>query len=459
VRRRCEQRAKHRSCDENGSGTYHQRGSLNCSLASIVVEVAGQAKVNAEFSPRFVAADGRPEHDGKEPPVFSPIPPRLMAHRRKIAVFFGTRPEAIKMAPVIAALAADDALEPVVVSTGQHREMIDQVISLFGIRVDAELSVMEPNQSLAGLTARLVERIDRVLSEIEPAMTLVQGDTATVLAAALASFYRRIPIGHVEAGLRTGDIFSPFPEEANRRMTTPLVRLHFAPTETARQALLGEGVPADRVFVTGNTVIDALLAEVRRQQAPAVRDELYARLDAQIGLDWRGRPLVLVTGHRRENFGGGFEQICAALDELARRMPELAIVYPVHLNPRVKDVVHARLGARANIRLIPPQPYAEFVALAAASRMILTDSGGVQEEAPSLGKPVLVMRDTTERPEGVAAGAVRLVGPRADRIVEESLRLLRDDAAYRQMAVATNPYGDGQAAGRIVAAVRNEICG
>jgi UDP-N-acetylglucosamine 2-epimerase (non-hydrolysing) len=380
-----------------------------------------------------------------------------MASRRTIAVFIGTRPEAIKMAPVIAALGADEALQPVVVSTGQHREMIDQVIKLFGIEVDAELSAMEPNQSLAGLTARLVDRIDRVLGEIEPEMCLVQGDTTTVLAAALASFYRRIPIGHVEAGLRTGNIDSPFPEEANRRLTTPLVRLHFAPTETARQALLDERVPADHVFVTGNTVIDALLAEVRRQQSPQVRDELHRQLDEQIGIDWHGRPLVLVTGHRRENFGDGFEQICEALEQLAAHMPELVIVYPVHLNPRVKDVVHARLGTQQNIRLIPPQPYAEFVALAAASRLILTDSGGVQEEAPSLGKPVLVMRDTTERPEGVAAGAVKLVGPRTDRIVAESLRLLTDEAAYRQMAVVANPYGDGQAAPRIVAAIRTEL--
>ncbi len=353
------------------------------------------------------------------------------------------------MAPVVAALRGQDGLEPVVVNAGQHREMIRQVIDLFGIAVDADLDAMEPNQSLAGLTSRLVERCDRALAELAPDMVLVQGDTTTVLCAALASFYRRVPIGHVEAGLRTGNIASPFPEEANRRLTSPLTDLHFAPTETARQALLAERIPDDRILVTGNTVIDALLMEVARQRRPEVHAALRVELAGRAGGDVFERPLILVTGHRRENFGGGFEQICDALDELARRRPELVIVYPVHLNPRVQDVVHARLAARENIRLIPPQPYAQFVALAAASRLILTDSGGVQEEAPSLGKPVLVMRDTTERPEGVAAGAVKLVGPNSDRIVAEALRLLDDDDAYAAMARVVNPYGDGAAAPRI----------
>ena len=340
-------------------------------------------------------------------------------------------------------------LEPVVINAGQHREMIRQVIELFGIDVDADLDAMEPNQTLAGLTARLVERCDRALADLAPEMVLVQGDTTTVLCAALASFYRRIPLGHVEAGLRTGNMASPFPEEANRRLASPLMDLHFAPTETARQALLAERVPDDRISVTGNTVIDALLMELKRQERPDVAEALRRDLDAQAGAEWRERPLILVTGHRRENFGGGFDQICDALDELAQRRPELLIVYPVHLNPRVKDVVHARLGERANIRLIAPQPYAQFVMLANASRLILTDSGGVQEEAPTLGKPVLVMRDTTERPEGVTAGAVKLVGPHAPRIVAETLRLLDDEAAYRDMARVANPYGDGHAAPRI----------
>ena len=377
--------------------------------------------------------------------------------KRKVAVFFGTRPEAIKMAPVIAALEADDQLQPVVISTGQHRQMIDQVIELFGIRIDDELAVMAPNQSLAGLTARLVEGVDRALERWQPDYALVQGDTTTVLAATLACFYRRIRVGHVEAGLRTGNMHSPFPEEANRRLTSPLVDLHFAPTETARQALLAERIAEERILVTGNTVIDALLMELRRQELADVRRRLDDELAAAIGADWASRPIVLVTGHRRENFGEGFEQICRALDEIARRMPELLIVYPVHLNPRVKEVVHERLAARENIRLLPPQPYAQFVALAAASRIILTDSGGVQEEAPTLGKPVLVMRDTTERPEGVAAGGVRLVGPQADRIVEESIRLLTDAAAYERMSRSANPYGDGAAAPRIVRRLREEL--
>ena len=361
------------------------------------------------------------------------------------------------MAPVVAALRGSRALQPVVVNAGQHREMIRQVIDLFGIAVDAELDVMEPNQSLAGLTSRLVDRCDRALAELAPDMTLVQGDTTTVLCAALASFYRGIPVGHVEAGLRTGDLAAPFPEEANRRLVSPLADLHFAPTETARQALLREQIPEDRILVTGNTVIDALLLEVRRQQQDAVRATLRRELAETAGADLFDRPLILVTGHRRENFGQGFEQICQALGELARRRPETTIVYPVHLNPRVKDVVHARLASRPNIRLIPPQSYAHFVALAAASRLILTDSGGVQEEAPTLGKPVLVMRETTERPEGVAAGAVRLVGPHAERIVDETLRLLDDADLYQRMSQAGNPYGDGRAAERIVARIEQRL--
>ena len=380
-----------------------------------------------------------------------------MAHR--IAVLIGTRPEAIKMAPVIAALREDELLEPYVINAGQHREMIAQVVELFGIKVDADLAAMEPSQTLAGLTSRLVERIDQALAAAQPEMVLVQGDTTTVLCAALASFYRRIPIGHVEAGLRTGTIDSPFPEEANRRLTSPLVALHFAPTETSRQALLAERIPDASIFVTGNTVIDALLAEVRRQQDASVRASLHREFEQVIGDDWNARPFILVTGHRRENFGSGFESICAALAELATRRPDVLIVYPVHLNPQVKEVVHARLGDLPNVRLILPQPYAQFVALATACRLILTDSGGVQEEAPSLGKPVLVMRESTERPEGVAAGAVRLVGPHADRIVTETLRLLDDEAAYTAMARVANPYGDGEASGRIVAAIRQRLAG
>lgn len=369
----------------------------------------------------------------------------------RIAVFMGTRPEAIKMAPVVARLRETDSLQPVVINSGQHREMIQQVIDLFGIQVDVLLDVMLPNQTLAQLTARLVERIDRALAELKPDMVLVQGDTTTVFCATLASFYHRIPVGHVEAGLRTGNINSPFPEEANRRLTSPLVRWHYAPTERARNSLLVEGIEPESVLVTGNTVIDALFMELERQRRPEVRSAIHDKLSPLLGDLWRSRDFILVTGHRRENFGGGFEQICTALRKIAGDFPRLSIVYPVHLNPNVREIVHQRLGSLTNIRLIEPQPYAEFVALAAASLLILTDSGGVQEEAPSLGKPVLVMRDTTERPEGVVAGSVKLVGAAADRITQEVSRLLTDRSAYDAMATVSNPYGDGRAGSRIAA--------
>jgi UDP-N-acetylglucosamine 2-epimerase (non-hydrolysing) len=372
---------------------------------------------------------------------------------RRIAVFIGTRPEAVKMAPVIAALSESTVLEPVVINTGQHRRLIDQVIELFGIHVDRDLAVMEPNQALAPLMARLLERIDSVLTEVRPDMVLAQGDTSTVLATALAAFFRQVPFGHVEAGLRTGNLRSPFPEEANRVLTTPLTTLHFAPTETAADALRREQIAEDRVFVTGNTVIDALFMERQRQEAADVRGRLDRVLRERIGADFGERAFVLITGHRRENFGGGFEQICDALATLATRYADHLFVYPVHLNPNVQTVVRRQLGERENIRLIEPQPYAEFVALMAGCRLVLTDSGGVQEEAPSLGKPVLVMRDTTERPEGVTAGTVRLVGADAAAIIGETTRLLDDAVAYRAMAEAVNPYGDGQAAPRIIGAI------
>jgi len=374
---------------------------------------------------------------------------------RRIAVFIGTRPEAIKMAPVVAALTASDCFEPLVVNTGQHRELIDQVIQLFGIRIDHDLAVMAPNQSLSPLLARLLERIDAVLADGRPDMVLAQGDTSTVLATALAAFYRRLPFGHVEAGLRTGNLQSPFPEEANRVLTTPLTALHFAPTRTSADNLRREHIPEPQIVITGNTVIDALFMELRRQSEPAVQTALADRLREFIGSDFGTRPFILVTGHRRENFGGGFEQICDALAALAVRYTDHLFVYPVHLNPNVQSVVRRRLGELRNVRLIPPQPYSEFVALLAACRLALTDSGGVQEEAPSLGKPVLVMRDTTERPEGIAAGTVKLVGAESTAIIRETMRLLDDPAAYRAMSEATNPYGDGRAASRILKAIRH----
>lgn len=372
---------------------------------------------------------------------------------QRVAVVMGTRPEAIKMAPVVTALAAHPDLEPWVVHTGQHQELIEQVIDLFAIPVDRRLDAMRPGQTLASLTARLVEALDQVIASDQPDMVLVQGDTTSVLAATLASFYRHVPVGHVEAGLRTGNLAAPFPEEANRRLTTPLASLHFAPTTTARNHLLAEGVDPSTIHVTGNTVIDALQHEVAAQQAPAVRKRIEAQLDEVVGRPLADTPFVLVTGHRRESFGEGFEQIAAALRELADRFADHLFVYPVHANPNVRQVVHERLGHVDNIRLIPPLSYRPFVAMMSRARVILTDSGGVQEEAPSLGKPVLVMRDTTERPEGVAAGTVRLVGAHRQAIVDRVTELLTSPAAYRAMAEVANPYGDGKAAPRIAAAV------
>ena len=318
-----------------------------------------------------------------------------MRPRKSVAVFMGTRPEGIKMAPVVVALQECGDLDCRVIATGQHREMFQQVADQFGFRVDADLAVMTAHQTLAGLTARLMERIDGWLETGRPDMALVQGDTTTVLVAALACFYRKIPIGHVEAGLRTGDIWSPFPEEVNRRLASPLVSLHFAPTATAKAALLEEGVPEARIEVTGNTVIDALRMELAQQDTAAVRARIDAFLSSLLGRDWARAPMVLVTAHRRESFGQGIQQICEAVTVLARRYPDHRFVYPVHLNPEVKEQVDRRLAGIGNVHLVPPQDYRSFVALMARARVILTDSGGVQEEAPFLGKPVLVMRDTS----------------------------------------------------------------
>jgi len=377
---------------------------------------------------------------------------------KNVLVFMGTRPEAIKLAPVVAALDGATDFRCTVVATGQHREMFRQVADQFGFAVHADLEVMQPNQTLARLTARLMDGIDAWLEKARPDLALVQGDTTTVLVAALACFYRRIPIGHVEAGLRTGNIWSPFPEEVNRRLATPLVALHFAPTESARAALLREGVRDETITVTGNTVIDALRMELDVQERDAhVRTGIEKELGALLGADWDRVPFVLITGHRRENFGDGIEQICEAIATLARRFRDHRFVYPVHLNPNVHVHVNRLLGDLPNVRLVPPQGYRTFVALMARCRLVLTDSGGVQEEAPSLGKPVLVMRDTTERPEGVAAGTAILTGARASAIVEATIRLLTDAEAYRAMATARNPYGDGRATERIVERIRRHF--
>ena len=368
----------------------------------------------------------------------------------RISVIFGTRAQASKLAPVIIALKNDLRFSCHVCITTQHREVLDQVLDAFGIKPDVDLNLMAPNQTLAGLTARVVEAIDSSLAKSKPDLVLVQGDTTTTFCAALVAFYHHVPVGHVEAGLRTGNLDSPWPEEANRVLTTRLTTLHFAPTELNKQNLLRDRVPSERIFVTGNTVIDALFL---------ARDIVKANPPAIPGLPEgvaaaNGGRLVLITGHRRESFGPGFEAICKAIAELARRFPEVAFVYPVHLNPNVRKPVSQILrgAGTSNIHLIEPLPYLPFVAMMNRCTVILSDSGGVQEEAPSLGKPVLVMRDTTERPEAVLAGTVKLVGTDESKIVEETSKLLTDKAAYDEMARAHNPYGDGKATGRIVSA-------
>ncbi len=366
---------------------------------------------------------------------------------RRIALIFGTRPEAIKLCPLALALRDHPDFEPCVCVTAQHRSMLDQVLGVFGIVPDVDLNLMQPGQTLSGLAARTMEALDRYLEREQPEMVLVQGDTTTVLCAALAAFHRQIPVGHVEAGLRTWNKLAPFPEEMNRTLTSRLADWHFAPTEWARGNLLQEGIAPKRVFVTGNTVLDALRITLETVRRDAL---CFPGLPASIFSDECERPLVLITGHRRENFGKGFDAICDAVVRLSEAFPETAFVYPVHLNPRVLDPVRERLGGRRNIFLIEPLAYAEFVVLMERCTLVLTDSGGVQEEAPSLGKPVLVMRETTERPEAVEAGTARLVGTDPERIFEAVSELLNDPLAYETMARAVNPYGDGHACERIV---------
>lgn len=362
-----------------------------------------------------------------------------------VMVVFGTRPEAIKMAPVVSALKKRQDLRVSVAITAQHREMLDQVLDLFAIDPDEDLNVMQPGQSLPGLFSKILQGMTGVLARQRPNLVLVHGDTSTTLATALAAFYAKVPVGHVEAGLRTGNMTAPWPEEANRRLTAPLAQLHFAPTTRSRENLLVEGIAEDGIHVTGNTVIDALLSIVRRIQSDAGMRETLAGSFPFLDPD---KQLVLVTGHRRENFGHGFEQICLALADLARR-EDVQIVYPVHLNPNVQEPVNRILAGTKGVFLVEPLDYLPFVYLMSHARLILTDSGGVQEEAPSLGKPVLVMRDTTERPEAVEAGTVRLVGTDRRRIVEQATHLLDDQQVYETMSRAHNPYGDGKAAERI----------
>lgn len=370
----------------------------------------------------------------------------------KVLTVFGTRPEAIKMAPLVQALAQDPAFESRLCVTAQHREMLDQVLRLFRLQPDYDLNIMRPEQGLTEITCRILEGMKTVLLDFKPDIVLVHGDTTTTLAASLAAFYQQIPVGHVEAGLRTGDLASPWPEEGNRKLTGHLARLHFTPTARSRQNLLQENLPDARIIVTGNTVIDALLwVRDRVLDDTSLNAELAARYPF---LD-PAKKLVLVTGHRRESFGGGFERICSALAQIARQHPQAQIVYPVHLNPNVSEPVNRILSGIENIILIEPQEYLPFVWLMNRAWLILTDSGGIQEEAPSLGKPVLVMRDTTERPEAVDAGTVRLVGTDIARIVASVGELLRDDEAWQAMSHAHNPYGDGKACGRILQALKD----
>lgn len=370
----------------------------------------------------------------------------------KVLAVFGTRPESIKLAPLVLKLSQAPDFELRICVTAQHREMLDQVLDLFEIKPSYDLDIMKPGQTLNQITARVLEGLDAVYTDYAPDIVLVHGDTSTTFAASLCAYHHKIRVGHVEAGLRTGNLYSPFPEEANRKLTGVITDIHFAPTDRAAENLRREGVSDTKIVVTGNTVIDALfLVTEKIEKTP----ELSRQLAEQLSFLDASKRLVLVTGHRRESFGGGFERICQSLRRIAEGHPDVQIVYPVHLNPNVQEPVRRHLSSVDNIVLIEPIDYLPFVYLMMQSHIILTDSGGIQEEAPSLGKPVLVMRDTTERPEAVEAGTVRLVGTDVERICGEAERLLTDPAAYREMSLAHNPYGDGHACGRILEALRH----
>ncbi|WP_409523342.1 non-hydrolyzing UDP-N-acetylglucosamine 2-epimerase [Nitrincola sp. MINF-07-Sa-05] len=368
----------------------------------------------------------------------------------KVLTVFGTRPEAIKMAPLALQLASDERFTAKVCVTAQHREMLDQVLGLFDLTPDYDLNLMKPGQDLTDITTGILQGLKGIFAEFRPDIVLVHGDTATTFATTLAAYYQQIPVGHVEAGLRTGNIYSPWPEEGNRKLTGALANIHFAPTETSKANLLNEGVAEASIHVTGNTVIDALFEVVRKLDSNSQFSEQQAACFDFLDAD---KKMVLVTGHRRESFGGGFERICQALADTAQAHPEVQIVYPVHLNPNVQEPVNRLLAGFSNIHLIEPQDYLPFVYLMYRAHIILTDSGGIQEEAPSLGKPVLVMRDTTERPEAVDAGTVKLVGTDVGTITQELSTLLTDQAAYNTMSFAHNPYGDGKACQRILDAL------
>ena len=364
----------------------------------------------------------------------------------KILSVFGTRPEAIKMAPLVLALSQDDLFESKVCVTAQHREMLDQVLDLFSIKPDFDLGVMKKGQTLFDVTVDVLKGLEQVLGSYKPDIVLVHGDTATTFAASLAAYYEHIAVGHVEAGLRTGNLYSPWPEEANRKLTGSLAKYHFTPTEESKSNLLKESVPEENIIVTGNTVIDSLLwVTDKLNRSKSLSQDMAAEFDF---LD-DGKKLILATGHRRESFGDGFERICRALKKISLDNPHIQILYPVHLNPNVQEPVNKLLAGLQNVFLIKPQSYLKFCYLMQRASIILTDSGGIQEEAPSLGKPVLVLRDTTERPEAIDAGTVKLVGTKVDLIVEQVNVLLNDEVEYQKMSVAHNPYGDGHASKRI----------
>lgn len=386
-----------------------------------------------------------------------------MTQKRQIALVVGTRPEVIKLASIHLEFARSKEFESRLVSTGQHQQLLNQSLDTFGLKADIDLALMTANQTLSSLTSRVLTAMTQILSEQRPEAMLVQGDTTTVLAASLAAFYLNIPIGHVEAGLRTGNMRSPFPEEMNRRLTSPLARWHFCPTELSRQNLLREGIPDSQIYVTGNSVVDSLLwVRNRLREKDVTADEVAGRLKIPPAFvdrflrDTKAR-WILVTGHRRESFGDGFERICQSIVEITRQFPDVGILYPVHLNPNVREPVHRLLANHAAIGLVEPAGYEDFVWLMDRCTFILSDSGGVQEEAPSLGKPVLVMRENTERPEGVDAGTCTLVGTDPRKILSEAGKLLGDPDEYHRRSQLKNPYGDGQTSRRIREILEREL--
>lgn len=371
---------------------------------------------------------------------------------KNVLLVFGTRPEAIKMAPLANFLKKNSSFVVKVCVTAQHREMLDQVLEIFDLKADFDLNLMKPGQDLTDITCGVLGGMREVLRSWRPDILLVHGDTSTTFASALAAFYERVPVGHVEAGLRTGNLLSPWPEEANRKLTTAITRWHFSPTTQSRLNLIAEGVQSEAIFVTGNTVIDALL---QAKESLSRNKEKLSAYEERFKFIRSAADLILVTGHRRENFGEGFEKICSALKMIAERHPNVDVVYPVHLNPQVQEPVRRILAGQNNVHLISPLDYLPFIYIMDRAKLILTDSGGIQEEAPSLGKPVLVMRDTTERPEAVSAGTVKLVGTDVVRIVAETERLLTDVNAYQEMSYAHNPYGDGTACQKISEALNS----